>query len=150
MRSGGATLELALDLRGDATLLAGGVDPEPVLGRGVVAAIAGISDHAVEYIADERLHVGNDLGERVPIIRVAGQCGHVRDELAAGGMLDGSGDAHLDAELVGPMRLALADALDLGRMQRIDLAPALMAVLGQHTAASANLTFSSARSANLV
>ncbi len=38
MRSGGATLELALDLRGDATLLAGGVDPEPVLGRGVVAA----------------------------------------------------------------------------------------------------------------
>jgi hypothetical protein len=36
---GGAALELALDLRGDATLLAGGVDPEPVLGRSVVAAI---------------------------------------------------------------------------------------------------------------
>jgi hypothetical protein len=30
---GGAALELTLDLRGDATLLAGGVDPEPVLGR---------------------------------------------------------------------------------------------------------------------
>ena len=60
-----------------------------------------------------------------------------RHELTAGGMLDGSGDAHLDAELVGPMRLALADALDLGRMQRLDLAPALMPVLGQHTAGQA-------------
>jgi hypothetical protein len=113
---GGAALELALDLRGDATLLAGGVDFEAVLGRGVVAAIAGIGDDAIEHIADERLHVGNDVGERVPIVRVAGQCGYVRDELAAGGMLDGSGDTYLDTELVGPMRLALADAFDLGRM----------------------------------
>jgi hypothetical protein len=35
------------------------------------------------------------------------------DELAAGGMPHGGGDAHLDAELVGPVCLALADALDL-------------------------------------
>jgi hypothetical protein len=69
---GGAALELALDLRSDATLLASGIDPEPVLGRGVVAAIAGISDDAVEHVADERLHGGNDAGERVPIVRVPG------------------------------------------------------------------------------
>jgi hypothetical protein len=75
----------------------------------------------------------------VAIVRVAGQCGHLRDELAAGGMFDGSGDAHLDAELAGPMRLAFADAFDLGRMERIDLAPALMAVLGQHATGQAQL-----------
>ena len=61
------------------------------------------------------------------------------DELTAGAMLHWRGDAHLDAELVGLMRLALADALDLRRMQRIDLASALMAVLGQHAARQAQL-----------
>src|SRR6266545_3068872 len=94
---GGPPFELALDLRRDAALLAGGVNLELVVGRGVVAAIAGI---------------GN--------------------ELAAGGMLHGGGDAHLDAELVGPVRLALADALDLRRVQGIDLAAALAALLFQH------------------
>ena len=54
------------------------------------------------------------------------------DELAAGGMPHGGGDAHLDAELVGPVCLALADALDLGRVQGIDLATALAALLFQH------------------
>ena len=54
------------------------------------------------------------------------------DELAAGGMLDGGDEADLDAELVGLVRLAFADALDLGRMQRINLAPALPTVLRQH------------------
>src|SRR5260221_5577937 len=54
------------------------------------------------------------------------------DELAAGGMLHGGGDAHLDAELVGPVRLALTDALDLRRVQGIDLAAALEALLFQH------------------
>jgi hypothetical protein len=38
------------------------------------------------------------------------------DELAAGAMLDWRRDAHLHAELVGLMRLALTDALDLWRM----------------------------------
>ena len=38
---GGASLELAFDLRCDATLLAGGVDLELVTGRRVVAAVSG-------------------------------------------------------------------------------------------------------------
>jgi hypothetical protein len=41
-------------------------------------------------------------------------------------MLHGGGDAHLDAELVRPVRLALADALDLWRVQGLDLASALL------------------------
>src|SRR5215475_10201688 len=54
------------------------------------------------------------------------------DELPAGGMLHGGGDAHLDPELVRPVRFALADALDLWRVQGIDLATALAALLFQH------------------
>jgi hypothetical protein len=68
---GGPPLEFALDLRREAALLAAGVDLELVIGWGVVAAIAGIGDAAIEDIADERLHLRNDRAERVPVI---GKC----------------------------------------------------------------------------
>ena len=42
--------------------------------------------------------------------------------------------AYLDAELVGPVRLALADAFNLGGMQGIDLAATLVTILFQHAA----------------
>src|SRR6266705_6341122 len=131
--NGGTPFELAFDLLIDPSLLTGGVYPELVFRRGIVTAITGIGDDALEHIAEERLYVGNDFGERVPIVRVAWERGDIGDELAAGGMLHWCRDAHLHAELIGLVHLALADALDLRRMQRIDLAPALMAVLGQHT-----------------
>ena len=54
------------------------------------------------------------------------------DELAALAALEGGGDADLDAELVGLVRLALADALDLGRVQAVDLGAALAAFLIAH------------------
>jgi hypothetical protein len=54
------------------------------------------------------------------------------DELPAGGMLHRGGDAHLDTELVRPVRLALTDALHLRGVQGIDLAAALAALLFQH------------------
>src|SRR6266571_4603475 len=60
---------------------------------------------------------------------IAGQRLHMSDELAALAMLEGGGNAHLDAELVRPMGLALADAFDFRRMQGIDLRPALMLLL---------------------
>jgi hypothetical protein len=47
-------------------------------------------------------------------------------------MLDRGGDAHLDAELVRPVRLVLADALHFRRVQGIDLAAALAALLLEH------------------
>ena len=43
-----------------------------MFGRSVVAAIAGIGDAAIEHVADERLHLWNDGGERVPIIGLPG------------------------------------------------------------------------------
>ena len=54
--------------RVDAALLAARVDLELVIGRGVVAAIAGIGDAAIEDVADERLHLWNDRAQRVPVI----------------------------------------------------------------------------------
>ena len=52
---GGPSPELAFDLRRDAALLTCGKDPELIIGRRVVAAIAGIGDGALESTADERL-----------------------------------------------------------------------------------------------
>jgi hypothetical protein len=52
------------------------------------------------------------------------------DELAAGGMLHGGGDAHLDTELIRPMRLALAYALHFwsvhGRLPAADQTQSLV------------------------
>ena len=128
----GAPFELALDLRRNSAPLAGRVDLEFVIGRGVVATIAGVGDATIEDVADERLHLRNDSGERVPVIGIAGQRGDVSDELTASGMLHGGGDAHLDAEFVRPVRLAFADALHLRGVQGIDLAAALAALLLEH------------------
>jgi len=89
----GASFELALDLGGDAALLTGRVDLELVIGWGVVAAIASVGDAAIEHVADERLHLKNDRAERVSVIRIAGQRCGMGDELAAGGMPHGGGDA---------------------------------------------------------
>jgi hypothetical protein len=61
-----------LDLRRETPLLAGRVDLKLVIGRGIVAAIAGIGDAAIEHVADERFHLRNDRAERVSVIRVAG------------------------------------------------------------------------------
>src|SRR5258708_12137448 len=67
---GGPPFELALDLRRDAALLAGGVTLELVVGRGVVAAIAGIGNAAIEHIADERFHLRNDRAKRLSLFHV--------------------------------------------------------------------------------
>ena len=48
---GGPPFEYALDLRREAALLAARADLELVIGRGVVAGIAGISDAAIEDVA---------------------------------------------------------------------------------------------------
>jgi hypothetical protein len=52
---------------------AGGVDPEPVAQRGIVTAISGIDQNALELGPDHRIHVGNDLCQGVAVISVAGQ-----------------------------------------------------------------------------
>ena len=70
--NGSTPFEFALDLRRDAALLAARVDLELVIGWGVVAAIAGIGDAAIEDVADERLHLRNHSAQRVPVIGIPG------------------------------------------------------------------------------
>src|SRR3954469_8246389 len=55
------------------------------------------------------------------------------DELAALGVADRGGDGDFDAELVRLGSLTLADALDLRRVQGIDLRPTLTLLLLTHT-----------------
>ena len=119
---------------GDAASLAGDIDLELVIRRGVVAAITAVGDDAGKACADLRLDLRNDGRESVAIVGVAGQRLGVGDELAALGAMERGGERDLDAKLVGTMGLALADAFDLGRVQRIDLPSALMLALLAHPA----------------
>jgi hypothetical protein len=63
---GGAPLELAFNPGRDAALLTCGKDPERIIRRRVVAAIASIGDDAIESIADERLHTGMTVATVCP------------------------------------------------------------------------------------
>ena len=72
------------------------------------------------------------LGQRMPVIGIARQRLRMGDELAALAVLESGGNADLDAELVRLVRLALADALHLGRVQAVDLGAALSALLSAH------------------
>src|SRR5215213_651363 len=116
-----STPEGTLDRRRKPALPPRHVDPEPALLRGMMALVAGIGDDPREFGSDRLLDVRDHAGEGVPVIRVAGQRLHVRDELAAPAAPERCCHAHLDAELVGLVGLALPDALDLRRMQTVDL-----------------------------
>ena len=76
--------------------------------------------------------IGDDRPQGVAVERIAVQRLGVQHELAALGLGRRRRDRHLAAELVGRPGLALADALDLGGVQRIDLVAALAVVLEAH------------------
>lgn len=60
----------------------------------------------------KRLGFFDNLGQRVPVIRIAGQRLGMEKELAAPAAPVGRRNGDLDAELMGFVRLALADALN--------------------------------------
>jgi len=82
---GRSPVHLAFDLRRYAPLLAGDEDPELIVGRRVVAAVAFIDEGTRHGVADKRLHVRNHGGQRVAVIRVARQRLDMGDELPAHG-----------------------------------------------------------------
>src|SRR5947208_14916715 len=90
--------------------------------------------HARDGVADQCLHDRDHGFQGVAVIWIAGQRLHVGNELAALAVLEGGGNADLDAELVRPMGLAFADAFDFRCMQGIDLRPALTLLLLAHAA----------------
>jgi len=73
-----------------------------------------------------------DHRAQVAVERVAVQGLGVQQELAVFWFGRRRRGRHLAAELVGRLGLALADALDLGGVQRIDLMAALAVVLEAH------------------
>jgi hypothetical protein len=74
-----------------------------------------------------RAELGLDLRDHasqgVAVIGVAGKRLGVGDERTALRAMERRGERDLDAELVRKMSFALADALDLGRVQRIAASP---------------------------
>ena len=95
----GASAEFTFDGLGDAASLAGNVDLELVVGRGVVAAIAAVGEDAGDVGADLRLDLRDHGRERMAVIGVARQRLGVGDELAALGAMERGGERDLDAEL---------------------------------------------------
>src|SRR5262245_65146526 len=124
---GGTTAHLAADGLGNTPDLAADPDLEPI--RIVVAAIALVAMDATDRDTCEPFEIGDDRTESMAVVRVAVQSLGVQHELPALGGGDRRGNRDLAAELVRRARLAAADTLHLGSMQRIDLWPALMLVL---------------------
>jgi hypothetical protein len=99
---------------------------------GVVVAAIPLVDVAPDFDTAGRLDVGDGRLQRMAVERIAVQGAGVQHELPALRLGHRGGDRDLAAELVGCSRLAFADALDLRRVQGVDLAAALPLVLGQH------------------
>jgi hypothetical protein len=64
-----------------------------------VPAIALIGEDALDGVADERFHFRDDGGQRMAVIRVAGQRLQMGDELATLGVCQGCCDRDLDTDL---------------------------------------------------
>src|ERR1700730_14664319 len=124
---GGATSHLAADDLGNPAGLAADPDLEPI--GIVVAAIPLVAVDAAHRNTCEYFKIGDDGTKRVAVIGVAVQRLGVQHELPALGRGDRGDDRDLAAELVGRPRLAFADALHLGGVQRVDLGAALALLL---------------------
>ena len=70
----GAAFHLAFDGGRHSAFLACRVDFEGMGGWRIAAAVSGIGEKTINIIADDLLHVRNDLCQRVAIIRIARQC----------------------------------------------------------------------------
>ena len=85
---GGPAAQLAFDPGRHPTLLAGDEDPELVIRRRVVAAVALVRENAIDGVADQRLHLRDHGCQGVTIIGIARQRLDVGDELAALGVAE--------------------------------------------------------------
>ena len=125
---GGATSQFAFDEAEHAALLSG--DENAVWVCGVVAAVSLVDIGALDVAAGEPFGGVDDGAERVAVVRIARQRLGVQDELTARRAGIAGDDRSLDAELIGRAGLALADTLDLGSVEGIQLPAALALLLG--------------------
>ena len=114
-----------------AALLAGDIDLEAVVLGRIVAAVAGIGDDRGRGRLRSVVSMsGITVASVCPSYGLPGSALTCATNWPPRQRWSGRGDADLDAELVGLVRLALADAFDLGRVQRIDLAARARAGVG--------------------
>jgi len=79
---GGPAAQLASDPGCHTAFLAGDEDPEFVIRGCVVAAVSLVREDAREGVADQRLDVRDHGGQGMTVIGIAGQRLHMGDELA--------------------------------------------------------------------
>jgi hypothetical protein len=106
---GGPAAQLAFDLGCHAPFLAGDEGPELVIGARCGRGIPFRWD-TLEGAADHCLHVRDHGCQGVTFMGIAWQRLHMGDEPS---VADGGSDGDLDAEFVGPMGHAFADAFDI-------------------------------------
>ena len=132
---GGPAPQLLLDLAVDTAFLAGAIDAQG-LWR-VVADIALVDIGPFNLDAGERLGFGDDGPQGVAVRRASMEGLGVEHELAAGRDGVGRGDRDLAAKLIRLVGLVFGDALDLGRMQAVELPAPLALLLGADLCGSA-------------
>src|SRR5262249_21978861 len=98
-------------------------DEDAVRIGGAMAAIALVDIGALDCATGELLGGVDDAAERMQHLGV-------QHKLAAGSAGIGGDDRGFDAERIGRARFALADAFDLGRVEGMELPPALALLLG--------------------
>ena len=94
-----------------------------------VAAIAFIDVDTTGLNPGQRFQFGDHRPQGVAIKGVAVQCLGVQHKLTAFGLAGRGRHRHLAAELIRRPGFALADALDLRRVLRLDLGAALPVIL---------------------
>ncbi len=92
-----------------------------------MGSIPTVDDGKVGALLGQDLDLLQRRGQGVTVVRVAGEAAHAHDEA----LIQGCGNADLAAKLVSHSRLALRDAVDLWRVQRIDLVATLGRLMQQ-------------------
>lgn len=95
-------------------------DPGSFLGH-PMALVAPVDERELRDLAREPLHLVDLILQGVPVVGVL----RARLDAHAEAFLVGDGEADLDPEFVGTMRLPLGDALHFGRVEAVDLRLAL-------------------------
>ena len=95
-----------------------------------MTAIALVDIGPLDCATGELLGGVDDAAERMSVVGTSRQRLGVEHKLAAGSAGICGDDRGLDAEFVGRAGFALADAFDLGRVEGIELPPALALLLG--------------------
>ena len=98
-----------------------------------MTAIALVAVDAADGNPCELFEIGDDGTECMTVVRIAVQCLGMQHELPALGRCDRHNNRDLATEFVGSPCFAAADALHLGRVQRIVFRPALTLLLMAHT-----------------